>query len=200
MTGNSGTLALQGFMSIDQQGAGGSATAMTLDDYLKSVERRALRMAQLATGDLEEALDIVQDSMLSFVRRYRNKPASEWPPLFYRTVDNRIKDFYRRNGVRRRWRVWLGGTEQDGPDPIQSAPDPANSTPDRQAADGEFAAALELALRRLPDRQRQAFLLRTLEGLSVAETASAMGCGQGSVKTHLSRANSALRNQLGAFR
>jgi len=180
-------------MSIED---GGEGSSPSLDAYLASVERRALGMARYATGNTDDALDIVQDAMLAFVRRYRDKPSDQWAPLFFRTLDNRIKDFYRRSSVRRRWRVWLRSDEETGIDPIQAAPDPRGQGPDGRAGDGEFAADLDRALRRLPDRQRQAFLLRTWQGLSVAETATAMSCGEGSVKTHLSRALKALRNQL----
>lgn len=186
-------------MSSDRSEAGNHASIARLDAYLSSVQRRALRMAQLATGDPDEALDIVQDAMLSFVRRYRNKPQDEWPPLFFRTVDNRIKDWYRRRAVRSRWKIRLGGTD-DSADPVQGAPDPADPNPHRRAGDAEFGAALEEALRALPERQRQAFLLRTWEGFSVRETALAMACSEGSVKTHLSRAMAALRERLGEHR
>jgi RNA polymerase sigma-70 factor (ECF subfamily) len=170
-----------------------------MDRFLASVERRALVMAEIAVQDREEALDLVQDAMLAFVRNYGNKLREEWPPLFYRVLQNRIRDWHRRNRVRSRWRGWLGGktkeTEHD-PDPIQTAPDRRSVAPDATAERQDASDALVAAVHNLPLRQQQAFLLRTWEGLDVAETALAMGCSSGSVKTHLSRALQSLRSQL----
>lgn len=168
-----------------------------LDRFLQSVERRAFKIARLRTSDTEEALDIVQDVMLAFVRRYQGKPEGEWPPLFFRALNNRITDWYRRRAVRNRWSGFFGArSDEDESDPIQTAPDLVQPGPAQQTTDGEFGEALNSALAELPDRQREAFLLRSWQGLSTAETAAAMGCGEGSVKTHLSRANSALRQLL----
>ena len=166
----------------------------TLDGFLASVERRALRMAELAVGDTDEALDIVQDVMIAFVRRYRRKPADQWPPLFYRSLENRIRDWYRRQSTRNRWLLRLD--DRDEPPAAERFADPAAVSPVQRMQHDAFGAALERALQRLPHRQRQAFLYRTWEGLSVADTARAMGCGEGSVKTHLSRAMGALREHL----
>lgn len=172
-----------------------------LNQFLRGVERRAFRMAQFATGDGDEALDLVQDAMFGFVRSYGARPAGEWPPLFYRVLQSRITDWYRRTAVRNRWRSWFGGGDDREPvDPIQTAPDLGGRGPDDTLQDREAAAAVESALRRLPLRQQQAFLLRAWEGLSVEETAIAMGCSGGSVKTHYSRAVHALRGMLGEFR
>jgi RNA polymerase sigma-70 factor (ECF subfamily) len=200
MTGSNGTLTIQALTNDDREDPGDTLGGTSLDAFLGSVERRALHMARLATGDVEEALDIVQDAMMNFVRRYRRKPSEEWPPLFFRTVDNRIKDFYRRRSVRSRWRVWLRGDDERRDDLIHTAPDPSPIRPDIATSGDQFGDALESALKSLPDRQRQAFLMRSWQGLSVAETASAMGCSEGSVKTHLSRALSALRQRLGDHR
>lgn len=168
-----------------------------MDAFLAEMERRALRMAELAVRDREEALDIVQDVMLAFVRRYARKPDAQWPPLFYRCLENRIRDWYRRQGTRNRWLVWL---DEPGEAPAaQRFADPHLPGPAQRLGDSDFAQALEQALAALPHRQRQAFLYRTWEGLDVAETALAMGCGQGSVKTHLFRAMQTLREQLQEF-
>lgn len=178
-----------------------SDTRQRLDCFLQSVERRALKIAKLRTSDTEEALDIVQDVMMAFVRRYAGKPEDEWPPLFFRALNNRITDWYRRRAVRSRWLGFLGRRdEEDDNDPIQAAPDLVQPDPARQTYAGQFGEALNEALERLPERQREAFLLRSWQGLSTAETAVAMGCGEGSVKTHLSRANNALREMLEAHR
>jgi len=173
-----------------------------LDAFLKQVERRALRMAELATQNREDALDIVQDAMLVFVRNYQSKPVADWTPLFWRVLDSRLTDFHRRGQVRSRWLTVFGfgrGPSEDDEDPIAELPDPAEVAPWQRIADGETGEALDAALKALPGRQRQAFLLRIWEGLDVADTAQAMGCGEGSVKTHLSRAMSALRSRLEVY-
>jgi RNA polymerase sigma-70 factor (ECF subfamily) len=170
-----------------------------MDRFLASVERRSLVMAEIAVRDREEALDLVQDAMLAFVRRYSGHREGEWPPLFHRVLQNRIRDWHRRNKVRSRWRGWLSGgfrDEGDEIDPIQTAPDRPQVAPDQTTERHHASDALIAAVETLPLRQQQAFLLRTWEGLGVAETAQAMGCSDGSVKTHLSRALQSLRNQL----
>ena len=168
-----------------------------LDSFLAAVERRALRIAQIATRDRDEALDIVQDAMMNLARHYPGKPAAEWPPLFYRILDNRIRDWQRRQSVKHRIFFWQDappdGEERE--DIVERAPDPAPPVEGRLAHQ-EAMKRLEQALRLLPGRQREAFLLRVWEGLSVEQTAHAMGCSGGSVKTHLSRALSALRERL----
>jgi RNA polymerase sigma-70 factor (ECF subfamily) len=173
-----------------------AARSDALDRFLRGIERRALRMAELATGNRDDALELVQEAMLGFVRRYGDKPAADWAPLFYRVLDSRLLDFHRRSTVRRRWRLWLSRDEDDG-DPLEQVPDPREPGPDRRVADGELRERLDAALRALPPRQRQAFLLRIWEGLDVADTATAMRVSDGSVKTHLSRALAALRARLG---
>lgn len=169
-----------------------------LDRFLKSVERRALRMAQMAVQDLDDALELVQDSMLGFVRSYSAKPEEEWPPLFWRVLDSRIQDHHRRQSVRRRWRVFFksDADAEDEGDPIAEVADPLTLGPLERVSGAESAHAIEAALRALPDRQRQAFLLRVWEGFDVAATAGVMGCSEGSVKTHLFRAMEALKKRL----
>ncbi len=174
-----------------------SLAERTLDDFLKSVERRALRMAELATLNRDEAMDLVQDAMFGFVRHYAAKPAADWAPLFYRVLDSRLHDWYRRRQVRNRWlTVWLHDPEDAGVDAIAQAPDANDPGPLLRLAGNEAAQALDAALAKLPLRQRQAFLLRVWEGFDVAATAAAMRCSEGSVKTHLSRALAALRREL----
>ena len=170
-----------------------------IDEFLKAIERRALRMAELATASRDEALDLVQDAMFGFVRHYAGKPQSDWAPLFYRVLDNRINDWYRRRQVRGRW---VGAFLRDpdaADDQIEQAPDSADPGPLLRLAGSQAALALDDALRALPHRQRQAFLLRVWEGLDVAGTAAVMRCSEGSVKTHLSRALASLRRALEGF-
>jgi len=170
-----------------------------LNQFLAGVERRALRFAEIAVRDRDEALDIVQDAMIKLVRNYAGQPEDEWTPLFYRILQNGIRDWYRRQMVRNRVMVWFGrGAKADNDyDPVAQAPDPAGRSPDEQAQTAEAMQQLESAVGQLPARQREAFMLRTFEGLDVAGTAVAMGCSEGSVKTHYSRAVHALRDALG---
>jgi RNA polymerase sigma-70 factor (ECF subfamily) len=177
------------------------STAQALNSFLADVERRAFRMARMALRQDEDALDAVQDAMLQLVRRYSTRPQAEWRPLFYRILENRIRDMQRRRAVRGRvlaWIPWNRGDEDDATDPVERAPDPAPG-PVAQLEGREIGAALQEAVGHLPARQREAFLLRNLEGLDVATTAAAMGCSEGSVKTHYSRALQRLREQLGEF-
>lgn len=170
-----------------------------MNRFLAEVERRAYRMAWLAVRDREAALDIVQEAMISLVNRYSDRPDDEWRPLFYRILGNRITDHQRRSGIRQRLFGWLGSSSEDddGEDALARLPDEAALTPEREVGQEAAMQALEAALHRLPARQREAFLLRTLEGLDVAGTATAMGCSEGSVKTHHFRAIQALRLALG---
>lgn len=167
-----------------------------MDRFLAGIERRAFLTARIATGNVDDALDIVQDAMLVLVQRYSKRGEQEWGPLFHRILQSRIRDWYRRARVRNRWRLWLGGGDEDAPDPLQNLPDGDNLGPVDQAASRRTMAALEAVLHKLPLRQQQAFLLRIWEGLDVAQTARAMGCSAGSVKTHYSRAVHTLRNLL----
>jgi RNA polymerase sigma-70 factor (ECF subfamily) len=172
-----------------------------LNQFLAGVELKAFKIAQMALRHEDDALDAVQDAMLQLARAYADRPASEWKPLFYRILENRIRDMQRRRTVRGRVIAWLpfrGEEDEDEPDPISQAPSP-EPQPVRRLEIDEAVGALQKALEELPRRQQQAFMLRTLEGLDVAATAAAMGCSEGSVKTHYFRAVQALRVQLGDF-
>lgn len=170
-----------------------------LDRFLAGIERRAFRIAQIATGDADEAMDLVQDAMLRLVQHYSTRDDAEWGPLFHTILQHRIRDWYRRTRVRNRWRQWLGrGEEADQQtDPLESVPETSQPSSHEQLALKRATIALEQALRTLPFRQQQAFLLRAWEELDVAQTATAMGCSQGSVKTHYFRAVHTLRKLLG---
>jgi RNA polymerase sigma-70 factor (ECF subfamily) len=175
-------------------------TTRALNGFLAEIERKAYRMAQIALGHDQDALDAVQDAMIQLTRRYADRPPQEWRPLFYRILENRIRDVRRRRMVRSRVMAWLPWNSDDaeGIDPLAQAPDPAPG-PGASAETDEMMVALQAAVQKLPARQREAFLLRNLEGLDVAQTAAAMGCSDGSVKTHYSRAVQSLREQLGEF-
>jgi len=173
---------------------GDAPQAQDLDGFLAGVERRAFRVAELALGQREDALDAVQEAMIRLLR-YRERPSPEWSPLFWGILRRQLADRHRRNAVRRRVLVLLGRAEPGGADPLEMLPDPG-ADPLRQLQESRAWSALGEAVRALPRRQRECWLLRELQGLDVADTAAAMGCSEGSVKTHLSRAMHALRKQL----
>jgi RNA polymerase sigma-70 factor (ECF subfamily) len=176
--------------------------SVELNRFLAGVERRAFRIAEMSLRDREDALDVVQVAMLRLAQSYARRPGDEWKPLFYRILYNAIHDCRRRRAVRSRLFGWLPGRRADeesaaeAEDPLarvaDGAPDPV-----RRLMAGEAMDRLVRALESLPARQQQAFALRCLEGMDVAETAAAMGCSEGSVKTHYFRALQALRERLG---
>jgi len=177
-----------------------AAHARELDRFLAGVEARAFRIAQVALRNVDDAHDAVQVAMLRLAEKYATRPSDEWRPLFYRILYNCIRDVQRRHGVRRRFFGLLPGSspradEDEGPDPIEQVPDGLPDPSERLVAT-QAMAELERALQRLPARQLEAFSLRCLEGLDVAATAAAMGCSEGSVKTHYFRALQALRADL----
>lgn len=190
-------------LTMDYDGLGSAQGDRTLnerlamDRFLADVERRAFRIADIAVRNADDALDIVQDSMMRFVRRYSAKPENEWAPLFFRVLRNRIIDHQRGQSVRGRVMAWFSRPDDDREDPVASAPDPSMRNPEQQAGLDDAMSALEQAVGELPERQREAFLLRTMEGLDVADTATAMGCSDGSVKQHYYRAVRSLRAALG---
>ena len=195
--GDAGMTSLAGTFGAELVAVEARETPATLDAFLASVERRAFRVAEINLRQHEDALDAVQDAMLRLVSHYRDKPAAEWAPLFWGILRRRIVDLQRRRKVRSIVVGWLGGGRDDdgdelpGWDPADTGPGPLDRMQDAQSW-----ADLSRSLRGLPRRQREAFTLRMLEGLDVAETAQAMGCSEGSVKTHLSRAMQRLRKEL----
>lgn len=173
----------------------------SLDDFLASVQRRAFAMAKTATGDRDDALDVVQDAMMQLVKRYSDRTPDEWRMLFYRILHNRINDLYRRRKVRNRVKGWLPGYFSDAEelnqeDPFQAVPGVATDEPDTHLMREQNIHHIQTAVATLPRRQREAFMLRCWEGLSTAETAATMQCSEGSVKTHYSRAMISLKAQL----
>ncbi len=168
-----------------------------MEGFLGEVETRAFRIALVSTRDVDEALDIVQDAMISLTRSYADRSIDEWRPLFYRILKNRIRDWQRKSIVRGRVMSFFGGQESEEYDPIAQAPGATSENPFEVLAMGDAMGALEQALGELSRRQREAFMLRNFEGLNVAETATAMGCSDGSVKRHYSRAVHRLREIIG---
>jgi RNA polymerase sigma-70 factor (ECF subfamily) len=184
---------------VDQTDLEAKTRSRALNQFLAGVELKAFKIAQAALRHEDDALDAVQDAMLQLARAYADRPAEEWKPLFYRILENRIRDMQRRRTVRGRVISWLpfrGEDDDEEADPIAQAQS-QEPQPVRRLELDEAVGALEEALSELPRRQQQAFLLRTLEGLDVAETAAAMGCSEGSVKTHYFRALQVLRAKLG---
>jgi RNA polymerase sigma-70 factor (ECF subfamily) len=182
------------------------ATRKEMSDFLASVERRAFKQSVYAVHDDEAALDIVQDAMLRLAEKYAARPPEELPLLFQRILQNAIRDHFRRQKVRSTWTTLLSnlgmGGDDDDTDPLETmdvggTPNVPTSPAD-QLEQGEVMATIEEAVRALPERQREAFMLRYWEELDVSETAKVMGCSEGSVKTHCSRATHALAKVLRA--
>jgi RNA polymerase sigma-70 factor (ECF subfamily) len=181
------------------------ASRSELSAFLEGVEKRAFKQAMFAVRDEEAALDIVQDAMLRLAEKYGHLPSAELPALFHRIVQNAIRDWFRRSKVRSMWTTLLsslGPGEDDDHDPLETlqAADGSNRQegPSEQLEQAQVLEIIRQELNRLPERQREAFILRYWEELDVAETARAMSCSEGSVKTHCSRAAHALQIALRA--
>jgi RNA polymerase sigma-70 factor (ECF subfamily) len=178
--------------------------ANNMNHFLAGIEGRAFRMAQIATGNRDDALEIVQEAMLKLVQKYSNHQAEEWKALFYSILHTRILDWHRRQSVRNRFRSWFhwhgnedsGNEAEDTEDALAQHPANMANQPDNKLQDEQFMTGLNTALSALPLRQQQVFLLRVWEGLDIAETANIMQCSSSSVKTHYARALEKLRNQL----
>lgn len=178
-------------------------TFASLDEFLRHVERRAFQMARMTCGSRDDALDVVQEAMCKLVEKYAHKPSEEWRPLFYRILNSKITDYHRRRSVRDKvlgWTARLNKSEDsDDFDPVTLVAGPEHESPHEMLERERRAEQLSSAVMRLPVRQREAFMLRCWEGMSTAETASAMQCTEGSVKTHYSRAMQALRTALESY-
>jgi len=179
------------------------ASKQELDEFLASVERRAFKQAAFAVRDDDAALDIVQDAMVKLTVNYGDRPAAELPLVFTRILQNAIHDHFRRQKVRNTWVTLfsaLSPNADDDADPLETLEALSGSEPAESAADkverGQIVGIIEEEIAKLPARQREAFLLRYWEDFDVAETAAAMGCSEGSVKTHCSRATHALARAL----
>jgi len=183
------------------------ATEKELSDFLENVERRAFKQAIYAVRKDESALDIVQDAMIKLADKYGDKPAAELPMLFQRILQNTIHDYFRREKVRNTWVSLfssLGGAREHGDDfdvlesyEAEEGSQASESSADKVERD-QVLAAIDREVQKLPTRQREAFLMRYWQDMDVAETAAAMGCSEGSVKTHCSRATHSLANALKA--
>lgn len=181
------------------------ATRDELSAFLASVERRAYKQALFAVRDSDAALDIVQDAMIKLSQSYGERPSAEFPLLFTRILQNVIHDHFRRQKVRSTWVTLFSALTpagDDDADPLETLEALAGSTEAEGADDkverAQVVAIIEEEVGRLPARQREAFLMRYWEDMDVAETAAAMGCSEGSVKTHCSRATHTLSAALRA--
>ena len=181
------------------------ASAQELSDFLSSVEQRAFKQAVYAVRDDDAAMDVVQDAMIKLAEKYGDKPAAELPLLFTRILQNRIHDWFRRQKVRNTWVTLFSSMsrkteENDDFDPLESlsAPDDSEIHQDgaKQLEKSQLLQALESEIAKLPVRQREAFLMRYWDELSITDTAKAMNCSEGSVKTHCSRATQSLAKAL----
>lgn len=179
--------------------AGHTAAAKSIDAFLAQVERRAYRMALLATKRSADALDVVQEAMLQLVQSYRERPHTEWPLLFQRILQNKIMDWHRQQTRQRKW-FWqsTAAVDEDEEDPIAQIVDERENNPAQLLEHAGDIQIVMAVLEKLPLRQQQAFMLRAWEGLDTAATAAAMLCGEGSVKTHYFRALQTLRAALSA--
>jgi RNA polymerase sigma-70 factor (ECF subfamily) len=181
------------------------ASRAELSAFLAGVEKRAFKHAAYALRNDEAALDAVQDAMLKLSASYGERPAGEFPMLFQRILQNVIYDALRRRKVRNTWVTLLSAfsPDDDGDDnplDVLMADSDATraDTPHGRYEQARTLAAIEREIARLPHRQREAFLMRYWEEMDIAETAAAMGCSEGSVKTHCSRATQTLAAALKA--
>ena len=181
------------------------ASAQELSDFLTSVEQRAFKQAVYAVRDDDAALDIVQDAMIKLAEKYGDRPVAELPLLFTRILQNRVHDWFRRQKVRNAWVTLFSNMgkkaeENDDFDPLESLSAPEDSEIHQDGAQkleqSQVLQALESEIAKLPVRQREAFLMRYWDELSITETAKAMSCSEGSVKTHCSRASQTLAKAL----
>lgn len=178
-----------------------SIVQTNMDGFLASVEKRAYVIAFASCREQQTALDIVQDAMLSMVQSYSKKPPAQWPALFYGVLNNRITDQHRKRGFGR-LKQWFGESSTND-EPITEAVDQLHASdigPEDVADSVELGEVIESALQNLSFKQQQALVLRLWQGLSVKETATAMGVSEGSVKTHLSRAVHEMREHLQGFK
>ncbi len=181
------------------------ASPQQLSSFLESVERRAFKQAMFAVRDEEAALDIVQDAMMKLAEKYGDRPDEEFPMLFQRILQNTIRDYYRRSKVRSMWTTLLSAFSPDDDedyDPLETLAadedDAGPKTPESKLLQVQTLNLIEDEIKKLPPRQREAFLMRYWEDMDVAETAAVMGCSEGSVKTHCSRATHTLAVALSA--
>ncbi|MGB0848126.1 MAG: RNA polymerase sigma factor [Thiolinea sp.] len=187
-----------GVLALDTVEDIGATLPLSMDDFLAEVEQRAYRIALIALSDHDEALDVVQDTMIRLVNKYQHRPSGEWRTLFFTILHNRITDSHRKNTMRHRLFGWFDRAtdKEDEGSPLDRVSGQPSLQPQQQLVSANAMSELERAVHELPLRQQQAFMMRMVEGLDTKATAKVMGCSAGSVKTHLSRALTALKDKL----
>ncbi|MAZ24627.1 MAG: RNA polymerase sigma factor [Porticoccaceae bacterium] len=168
-----------------------------IEDFLKDVSIRAFNICVVSCNNKDDAHDIVQNSMCKLVEKYKHNPSNQWKPLFYTILRNKLNDYYRKKALSNR--IFASrNTDEEYEETVSYSPNPSDQSnnPQKSIETMERRSALKSALSILPRRQQQAFMFRYWEGFSTRETALAMNCSEGSVKTHLSRANERLRELL----
>ena len=190
----------------DNRNSSPLATEQELSDFLKGVEKRAFKGSMYHVRDEDAALDIVQDSMMKLAQHYGDKPVGELPMLFQRILSNATLDWFRRRKTRNALFTNINDFDSSGEEgefdflgTLESLVDSEGTESAQDATErAQIMHEIELHIEALPGRQREAFLMRYWEEMDVAETAAAMGCSEGSVKMHCSRAVHALSKSLGA--
>jgi RNA polymerase sigma-70 factor (ECF subfamily) len=173
----------------------------SMQNFLAGIEGRAFRIAQFATRNRDDALELVQDAMMKLAQKYSDRPVDEWSALFYSILQSRIRDWQRRQSVRNRFRTWFAWNEEDEEeDALEQSPADVSGEPSIKLENNQFMTRLNQELGSLPYRQQQVFLLRVWEGMDIAQTAAAMQCSESSVKTHHARALQKLREKLEELR
>lgn len=169
-----------------------------LENFLISIERRAFRIAQLATHCEADALDIVQDAMFKLASKYTHIPAEEWKPLFLSILESRIMDWHRKQTLKKKLFFWKTTTAQNEQAEIEKYPEQTkySASPENELMSEQLGRHLLACIEALPIQQQQCFILRSWEGLSIKETAKAMKLNENSVKTHYARALAKLKDHI----
>jgi len=165
-----------------------------LDAFFRDCQKQAYSIAYVSVKNKSDSLDIVQNTMMAFIKYYQTKPEDQWRPLFYKVLQNKINDHFR---SKKRWFNLFSHTNEEIEDPITEINENRRDSPNKNFENNEINIHVSQAISQLPERQRQAVVYRLWQGFSVKETADIMKISQGSIKTHLSRALSNLKGQLG---
>jgi len=195
-------ISTEAFDTIDTKNQTPDAPPASMEAFLVEIEKKAYHMAAFATHSHADAMDLLQDAMIKLVTNYADKPAEQWKPLFYKILQNRIRDWHRQQKVKNLIFFWQSPQNQgdDTDDWLldSQAKDDNGQSPESDIVKSRQQQAALKHLATLSEKQQQSFLLRSWEGMSTAQTALAMGCSEGSVKTHYSRAVTKLRELMEA--
>lgn len=166
-----------------------------LDEFLRGCQKQAYGIAYLSTKHKSDSLDVIQNTMIAFVKYYHSKPEDQWRPLFYKVLQNKINDHFR--STKRWFNIFTNPKDEDSEESLFNRQESQIESPTQYFESDEIKENVSKAISELPERQRQAVIYRLWQGFSVKETAHIMKVSQGSIKTHLSRALSNLKGQLG---